>query len=121
MGGWSVVALLGLLVVEVVLGLFAVDVDGDASGPLSGLVSFDAGRIAAKLHHQGFNILLGLIALHLGAVAFYLIFRRDNLVAPMITGRRKTPGDDNEPAAPWRLAVALTAGAAVAILVTRNL
>src|SRR5688572_22217569 len=43
LGGWSVVALLLAMIVQVSLGLFATDIDGIESGPLSHLVSFDTG------------------------------------------------------------------------------
>jgi len=47
LGALSVLVLLGLLLSQIVLGLFAVDVDGIESGPLSTYVSFDTGRAAA--------------------------------------------------------------------------
>jgi cytochrome b len=52
LGALSVIALLLAMATQVALGLFAVDVDGIESGPLSHLVSFDTGRTCAKLHHQ---------------------------------------------------------------------
>ncbi|WP_380879366.1 hydrogenase [Sphingomonas sp. DBB INV C78] len=87
LGGWSVLAMLGLLAAQVLLGLFAVDVDGMESGPLSYLVDFDAGRLAAETHALTFNLLLGLIGLHLGAILFHRLYGGKNLVAPMIHGR----------------------------------
>jgi cytochrome b len=91
MGGWSVVALLGVIAAEVGVGFFCVDVDGLESGPLSNLVSFQAGRAAAHWHTVLFNVLLGLIALHLCAIAFYAVVRRENLIWPMVTGRKRLP------------------------------
>ena len=88
LGALSVIALLLLLVLQVGLGLFAVDVDGIESGPLSHLVSFDTGRACAELHEDIFNVLLGFIALHIAAVLFYLLYRKENLIAPMINGKR---------------------------------
>ena len=88
LGALSVIALLVLLITQVGLGLFAVDVDGLESGPLSHLVSFDEGREYAKSHELVFNILLAFIALHIAAVLFYLIIKRDNLIAPMIIGAK---------------------------------
>ena len=89
MGGWSVLALLGVMAAEVVVGLFCVDVDGVESGPLASRVSFEAGRAAAHWHTVLFNALLALIALHLCAIAFYVVVRRDNLIGPMLTGRKR--------------------------------
>lgn len=86
-GGYSVVAMLLALSVQVGTGLFAVDVDGLESGPLSYLVSFDQGRVAAEVHEVSFNLLLGLIILHVLAVFYYRIRRSRKLIVPMITGR----------------------------------
>lgn len=95
LGAWSVLALLTLLLAQVVLGLFAVDVDGIESGPLSAYVSFDAGRACAEWHETVFNVLLALIALHVAAVLFYLFARKQNLIGAMVHGRamHATRGD----------------------------
>jgi cytochrome b len=85
-GALSVVALILALCVQVGLGLFSVDEDGLEPGPLSKFVDFDFGRKLAHLHHLTFNILLGLVILHLAAIAIYEV-RRKRLVLPMITGR----------------------------------
>ena len=97
LGGWSVVALVGLTALQVALGFFAVDVDGMESGPLSYLVDFDQGRTAAGMHALIFDILLVLIALHILAVAFYLLVKRRNLITPMITGYAEVPAQDPVP------------------------
>jgi cytochrome b len=90
LGGWSVIALLLMLGVQVGLGLFAVDEDGLDPSPLAKFVSFKVGRAVAELHHITFYVLLGLIALHLAALAVYAA-RGHNLTAAMITGRRPAP------------------------------
>src|ERR1700727_1517407 len=66
-GGWSVLILLALMALQVGLGLFAVDIDGLDSGPLSSFVSFDMGRRLARLHHRVFDILLVFASLHISA------------------------------------------------------
>jgi len=113
LGALSVLALLATLAGQIGLGLFAVDEDGLESGPLSYLVSFDTARTAAAIHHKLFWGLVALIALHIAAIAYYLLVRKRNLVTPMITGRG--PGDGAEPRiARWWLAaqIAVAAGAA---------
>lgn len=111
LGAWSVLALLGLMLTQIALGLFAVDVDGLESGPLSDLVSFDAGRTAAELHEIVFNLLLAFVALHVSAILFYAFVRRTNLVGPMVTGAMRTDEEVGELApAGWpSLALALVA------------
>jgi len=88
LGALSVLALLGLLLAQVALGLFSVDVDGIESGPLSHWVSFETGRECSRLHQLGFGVLKAFIVLHIAAVVFYWIFKRENLVRPMITGSK---------------------------------
>lgn len=89
LGGWSVVALLAVLLTLVVAGLFSVDVDGLESGPLADYISFDGGRTAAEIHEVAFNVALGLIGLHVCAIGFYQFLVGRDLVSPMITGRRE--------------------------------
>lgn len=117
LGALSVLGLLGLLVAQVTLGLFSVDVDGMESGPWARVVSFEVGRTCAHGHHIVFNVLLGFIALHLGAVLFYWVVKRDNLVRPMVTGWKTwTHRHDNHPAlAPWWLAALGVALSAVVV------
>ena len=116
LGALSVIALLLLLTLQVVLGLFAVDVDGIESGPLSLYVSFDQGRACAKLHGQVFDIFIWFIALHVAAVLFYLLFKRQNLIAPMVHGRREY-SSEAAPEVEFASLRRLLAGAAMAGLV----
>lgn len=112
LGGWSVVALLSLLVAEVSIGLFTQDTDGIESGPLTRYVSYDFADAARHWHGQVFNILLAFIALHLCAIAFYIVVKRENLIGPMLTGRRRLDGAVRAPAfAPrWRIMIAAALG-----------
>lgn len=67
------------------------DVDGLESGALATQVSFEVGRQAAKLHATVFNLLMLLVALHIAAVLAYLVLKRENLILPMLTGRKHVP------------------------------
>ena len=119
LGGWSVVAMLAVLFTMVTAGLFAVDVDGLESGPLADYVSFEQGRLAAEIHGFVFNVLLGLVALHLLAIVFYLV-RGKNLTAQMITGRSHAPdaaAQASDQARPWLWKAVLGAGGAALIAV----
>lgn len=123
LGALSVLALLGLLFAQISLGLFAVDVDGIESGPLSTYVSFRAGRLAAHWHHTVFDALLWLIGLHVVAVLFYLFYRKENLIAAMLHGTRTFPG--GQPAsvktASWlRFVVGVLLAGLLTWMVTRN-
>ncbi len=122
LGGWSVVALLSLLGLQVGLGLFSVDEDAIEAGPLDKFVSFDTGRAITHWHHLMFDLLLVLIAVHLAAIAIYAA-RRRNLLGPMITGRaRLAPGVEAPAMAPlWRIAAAAAAAFAVAWFIAHGL
>jgi cytochrome b len=87
-GAISVLAMLAAVLIVAGLGLFAVDVDGLYSGPLSSYVTFKGGRHLAHLHYRWFEYLLAIIGLHLAAIAFYYVYKRQNLVTPMISGSR---------------------------------
>jgi cytochrome b len=115
LGGWSVVVLLALLATQVTLGLFVTDIDGLESGPLSYLVSFETSRVLADVHEVVFNVLLGFIALHIAAVLFYLLVRKNNLIGAMFTGRRPADavGAATKLVSMWRV----LPGAAIAALI----
>ena len=116
LGGLSVVAMLAVLLLQAGLGIFAVDVDGYNEGPLSFLVSYDAAREAADLHGDVVDILLILVGLHLAAILFYRVFKRERLVKPMVTGWASLPAGDR-PAprlvSAWRALLVLAIAAAV--------
>ncbi len=114
LGSWSVILLLGVLLVEVVTGLFASD-DIITDGPLRKWVVYETSRFLTTVHRLGFNwVLLTLIVLHLSAIFFYLLVKRENLVRPMITGWKWLPLETPVTpfVSPWRavLLLGLAAG-----------
>jgi cytochrome b len=86
LGALSVVAIFLALAVQVGLGLIAEDEDGLYTGPLYRLVSIDTSDKARDLHELWFNVILGLIGLHIAAIVFYRL-RGKKLTRAMITGR----------------------------------
>lgn len=124
LGAWSVMSLLTLMTLQVLLGLFSVDTDGIESGPLASYVSFDAGRFAATWHARIFNGLLVLMGLHVAAVLFYLAWKRENLIAPMLGGHRRYARETAptiSAAPPWRVALGVALSAAATWLVMHGL
>jgi cytochrome b len=118
LGGWSVLALLLSVLLQSVTGLFASD-GIDTDGPLTAQVSGYTVKLMTRLHHWNENVLLLLIALHVAAVLFYLLVKHDNLIVPMLTGRKQaTPTGTLRFASPWlALALLLLSMAAVAAMV----
>ncbi len=127
-GSLSVFALLAVVAVQASAGLFASD-DIASEGPLARLVSNAVVERASWLHHFNEPVILGLVVLHLLAILFYRIFRRQSLTKPMVVGDRLLPATavDAEPSglaarddAGMRLralGVAAIAVAAVAVIV----
>jgi len=117
LGALSVIALLGVLVLQVGLGVFAQDHDAINSGPLNFLVSYDLAKQISEIHEALFNVILALTALHIAAILYYRIVKRDGLIGPMVSGRRTFT--DAVPApriAPLWLALVCAAIAAVLAL-----
>jgi len=122
LGAWSVLAILGVLAFQVTTGLFAVDIDAFEAGPLSDRVSFETGRQIAELHEASFAVLQVLVVLHVVAVLFYLVWKRSNLIRPMVTGRRRFAVDPGLTFAPWwRVLATAVAAAAFAWFVSKGL
>jgi cytochrome b len=90
-GALSVFALLTILLVQVGTGLVADDEIAN-TGPLIRFVS-GATSSAATSWHKGYGqwIIIGLVVLHVLAVVFYLVKKRQNLVAPMLSGDKSLP------------------------------
>jgi len=103
LGGWMIVLLLVLLLVQVGTGLFSQDRNLNF-GPLSLLVSSSTSRFLKEIHETTVNILLLLIGVHVLAVLFYLVFKRENLVAAMFSGEKQLelpPGAEPRQSSPW--------------------
>ncbi len=117
LGGWSVLALLGAMLLQTGLGLFSGDPYDGATGPLNHLVGVMTADSLTEWHESFFNVLLALVGIHLLAVLFYLAVKRDNLVHPMVTGRRAMPGEAGgmQPVPAWRFLLCLLAAALFAL------
>lgn len=90
LGAYSVLALLAVLLVQASSGLFASD-DIMTDGPLAHLVSAKCVALLSSVHRIGFKLLLVLVALHLAAVLFYRVVKKDDLVRAMVTGMKQVP------------------------------
>ena len=113
-GALSVLALLSILIFQAVSGLVAND-DIAFEGPLYNLVSKATSDSLSSLHRQNFWVIIALVSLHVLAIAFYALVKKDNLVKPMITGVKKVVDPAHEPArggglVAFLIALAITAG-----------
>jgi cytochrome b len=120
-GGWVVLLLLLLLTVQVGAGLCAND-GGATEGPLAKYVGQAWSDRLSLVHAVTFNLILAAIALHVAAVVAYAAVKRQNLLRPMITGKKRLPAALQAPrmASPiLALAVLLAAAALSAFVATR--
>lgn len=107
LGALSVIAMLLVLVAQVGTGLVSDD-EISAAGPLTRFVSGDTIAWASGWHKGwGQWLLLGLLGLHLCAIAFYAVARRQRLVPAMVHGNKALP--EGAPATRDSLGTRLTA------------
>jgi cytochrome b len=122
LGAFSVLAMLLLLLIQVATGLVGDD-EISFTGPLNKFVDNARGLEATWYHKRvGQWLIVGLIALHLAAVLFYLWKKRDNLIKPMLDGdkvvaRAVEPSRDDTASRITALLVLAACGALVAWLV----
>lgn len=91
LGALSVLAMLAFLAALVATGLFADD-EIASTGPLSRQVSNATASLATGWHkHIGQWVILGLVALHLAAIAFYDLHLRQRLTRAMVVGDQILP------------------------------
>jgi cytochrome b len=114
LGGWSVLLMLASVALQSVTGLFSTD-DLDTTGPLAARVSDETVKWMTRIHHWNRYFLLLLIVLHLGAVLAHWVWRRDNLVAPMVHGRKRIEVTTPLRAASIWIALVLLAASALGV------
>jgi len=85
LGALAVVALLLLIIFQLLTGLVADD-DIYTVGPLREMVSDSLSDWATSSHSLMSDVLLGFVILHIAAVFFYWLVKKQNLIKPMITG-----------------------------------
>lgn len=120
LGSWSVVGLFFCVAVQLITGLFAND-SILFEGPLAHYISGGLSNQITSWHSLNFNILLGLVALHISAVLFYTVVKRDDILPAMITGKRSVSEGVNEPDRqhPARSLIVMAVAAGVVWLISR--
>ena len=85
-GALSVVAMLIVITAQAMSGLFIESDDFFEYGPLAGYVPQAVVNRLTWWHHTLADVVLILVVLHVAAILFYLIWKRENLIKPMIDG-----------------------------------
>ena len=121
-GGWMVLILLALLLVETLTGLYVANDMAD-EGPLTEMVPAWAANAIASSHAIVWDALLAAIALHVLVIAGFAAIKGQNLLRPMITGTKVMATTVAEPRAggPARAALLLLACAVVTALLVNLL
>ncbi len=119
-GGYMVIMLLLLLVIQVGTGLGAND-DGATEGPLFRFISKPTSDLLSLLHGLNFNILMAAAGLHVAVIAVYAFLKGQNLVRPMVTGKKRLPAITRAPrmASPYLAAACMAVAAGITVLVSR--
>jgi len=61
-------------------------------------VSSETSDWLSGLHRQNYWAIIVLVGLHVSAVLFYALFKKDNLLRPMVTGMKEVDEADAQPA-----------------------
>ena len=88
-GGYMVVVMLTLLLVQLITGLTSSD-DILSEGPLAQYFSSDTVNFMTWLHKFNFDLICAAVVVHLTAIVVYKL-KRQNLLQAMITGHAEYP------------------------------
>ena len=95
-GGWMVLILLALLLVETLTGLYVANDIAD-EGPLTEMVPAWVANAITSAHAIVWDALLAAIVLHVLAIAGFAAIKGQNLLRPMITGTKVLPASVDAP------------------------
>lgn len=85
-GAFAAFALLAILIAQAATGLMSDPDDFVNVGPLASTVGYDMATLSNRLHHLLSKAVMIIVVLHIAAIFFYKIWKRENLVTPMVTG-----------------------------------
>lgn len=89
LGALSVIALLTVILIQALTGLFADD-DIFFQGPFAKYVSNNTVALLTSIHRFNQYLIFALVGLHIAAISYYYFVKRENLVKPMVTGDKLT-------------------------------
>jgi len=87
LGALMVVVMIVLVLAQAVSGLFIND-DIFSAGPYYGTLSKDGEKLMFFIHHNVFDFMIAAIILHIAAISYYWLIKKQNLILPMITGKK---------------------------------
>lgn len=111
LGGWSVMMLLLLVLLQAVSGLFNTD-DILFNGPLYYAASDEVSGLMGTVHDLAFNGLLLMVGLHVLVVLYHQLIKKDKLLPAMVKGSAEGREGQGPVAPLWRYVVILAITAA---------
>ncbi len=85
-GGIAVLLILLALSVQAITGMFIADEDEFVEGRFYGLLSSNNSDLLYSVHHFNGHLIQLLVFVHIVMVLVYLLWAKQNLIKPMITG-----------------------------------
>ena len=116
LGGWMVFFLLLELLTQALTGLCAND-DIFNEGPWAGHLTKAVSDRLTGLHHVYFKVLLGLVMVHMAAIAYHRFVKGENLVVPMLTGYKWVSASVPRRINLWRGAMVFFGAAVFVVLI----
>jgi cytochrome b len=89
LGGWMALALMTVLALSVITGLFSAQEEGAARGILFPLIAGYGDEGLGEIHEFLGNLVVVLASVHVAAVFADWLLTRENLVGAMLTGRKR--------------------------------
>jgi len=88
LGGWMVALMLAMVGSQAFTGLFMIDNSDIYPALYHGSISSELGSAFGRFHHINFDVMIWVVSLHVLAIMFYALYKRQNLVHPMVTGKK---------------------------------
>jgi cytochrome b len=97
-GGWMVVLLLAAVAGQGLLGLYTLEHNDLAAGPLVRTISADESlvKLLSRWHTLGFNVILALVAVHVTVNAGYQMLAMNGIINAMVTGKKPTEAFEDQ-------------------------
>ena len=113
-GGWMIMVLLALLIIETLSGVYTNNDVADV-GPFTELTPAVIANVITALHDICWKALWVAATLHVLVVMLYWVAKRQNLLLPMFTGYKMLPTDARSPAQAGMLRALLLFGCATLV------
>ncbi len=92
-GSWAVILIMAMIAVQAGTGFFIADEDELLEGALYGNLSGSVTDLLYRIHRTNADLLQIVAIVHVVMVLVYMVYGRQNLIMPMVTGSMKWLSD----------------------------